>query len=194
MPSVNRLTVAYVAYIVAAIAVPFMLPRYAAPVFVAFTICYAMWSGTTHDMPSLWGAVVTLLIFTATTMAAWLQWGTIPSAHKDVHMHLARSLWRFESAVEAVHEQSGQYPESLAELPETMFYEQFRVDPWGRPYEFIVTENDFRMESRGRDGVPGGVGIDTDWSLGPDDSVRGVEIPVPFRLPFQSGNRTVLLE
>ncbi len=36
------------------------------------------------------------------------------------------------------------------------------VDPWGRPYEYIAAGADYRVQTYGADGVPGGTGDDED--------------------------------
>lgn len=39
------------------------------------------------------------------------------------------------------------------------------LDPWGRPYEYRATSapgKDFEIMSRGKDGAPGGTGVDAD--------------------------------
>ncbi len=38
------------------------------------------------------------------------------------------------------------------------------VDPWGRPYEYIPVNADYRVLTYGADGVPGGMGDDEDIS------------------------------
>lgn len=38
------------------------------------------------------------------------------------------------------------------------------VDPWGRPYLYYPNGNDFEVKTLGRDGVPGGHGLDADMS------------------------------
>lgn len=37
-------------------------------------------------------------------------------------------------------------------------------DPWGRPLEFVISDNEFRVTTYGRDGQPGGIGLDADLS------------------------------
>lgn len=37
-------------------------------------------------------------------------------------------------------------------------------DPWGHPLEFAISDNEFRVTTYGRDGQPGGVGLDADLS------------------------------
>lgn len=37
-------------------------------------------------------------------------------------------------------------------------------DPWGRPLEFVTSDQEFRATTYGRDGQPGGIGLDADLS------------------------------
>ncbi len=48
------------------------------------------------------------------------------------------------------------------------------VDPWGRPYAYRpdVNGGTFTIESKGRDGKPGGAGADADTEFRADASVR----------------------
>ena len=64
----------------------------------------------------------------------------------------------------------GHYPNSLSEVPglkDCNF-----VDPWGNSFYYEKTPQGFRLLSLGRDGEPGGVGLDADI-----DSDRENRIP-----------------
>ena len=52
-------------------------------------------------------------------------------------------------------------------------------DSWNRPILYSVEGNGFRLSSFGRDGVPGGIGLDSDWSYHSSDRE-------PYRSPFRN--------
>ena len=53
-----------------------------------------------------------------------------------------------------------QYSDSLEQVPE-LKDRQFH-DPWGHPYHYNKTATGYSLLSLGRDGKPGGVGLDSD--------------------------------
>ena len=70
---------------------------------------------------------------------------------------------QLQSALSDYANKHGHYPDSLEHVPEL---EDFvPLDPWHRPYQYSKTENGFSLLSLGRDGKPGGVGLDADFYL-----------------------------
>ncbi len=55
------------------------------------------------------------------------------------------------------------YPDSIENTPE--LEECIRLDPWHRPYVYHKTKDGFSLLSLGRDGKPGGIGLDADFYL-----------------------------
>ncbi len=51
------------------------------------------------------------------------------------------------------------------------------LDAWGRPFVYSIDGTDFKLSSYGRDGKPGGIGLDADLVINPAE-------PREFQLPF----------
>lgn len=49
-----------------------------------------------------------------------------------------------------------------ANYPADPYLEQAPQDPWGNPYTYVATGSSFELKSLGRDGKPGGEGVDAD--------------------------------
>lgn len=67
------------------------------------------------------------------------------------------------------------YPKSLQGLTQAdadcpqwadAYYKGKLTDPWNNPYEYENTGNDFTLKSTGKDGRPGGTGLDRDIAYG----------------------------
>jgi general secretion pathway protein G len=70
----------------------------------------------------------------------------------------------------------GRYPseqEAFTTIIQAGVLKEIPVDPWGRPYQYVVRERTGHVLSLGEDGQPGGVGEAADVSAG------GVELPQP---------------
>lgn len=79
------------------------------------------------------------------------------------------------------HESHGSYPESLADPTFEFPYgndSDMLKDLWNKPIQYTVESDGFRLSSFGRDGVPGGIGLDSDWSY---DSPDAEPDQSPFR-------------
>jgi len=83
----------------------------------------------------------------------------------------------------------GQFPDSLEQLPD-LKEGWHPVDPWKHPYQYGKTADGYRLLSLGRDGKPGGVGLDADI-----DSEQGDDIliePTLSQFLFEAkGGRTL---
>ena len=93
------------------------------------------------------------------------------------HLQDVRTLQYHFSSIESrlndYHQTHGSYPPLLSdasfEFPGGN--DSFELwDPWNRPILYTFEDNGFRLSSFGRDGVPGGIGLDTDWSYHSSDA------------------------
>ena len=106
------------------------------------------------------------LVFVLTYLAAWFDHGasitlgpTILHGKWDDFRDLRRAIADFT-------EKNGKIPDSLDELPQNpRGYNP--LDLWGHPYQYGKTEKGYRIFSLGRDGLPGGRGLDAD--IEPDE-------------------------
>jgi len=92
-----------------------------------------------------------------------------------------------EAAITAYQQASGTLPKTLGDIPDLAAHvddEGQPVDHWRRPLHYRVEGTRHRLVSYGRDGKPGGVGLDYDLSNA--DLPREAEIRWPRVLPRQS--------
>lgn len=117
-----------------------------------------------------WKLRLVLSLFVGIVMTAvplWSGWAIVrdtgpgPGGTK----HLWLDLQILDRALNSFREKHQREPESLDEL-KGEFARDFipTVDPWGRPYWIDRSDEVFYVGSHGRDGVPGGAGLDADRS------------------------------
>lgn len=112
--------------------------------------------------------LVFVLAYLAACVAAW----PILAGRMSVINH---HFVMISSALDAFERSHGRYPDSLGELAgidegRDLFDEagRFRyVDFWQNPYQYERTEEGYRLNSLGRDGQPGGKGLDADIEFDP---------------------------
>lgn len=72
-------------------------------------------------------------------------------------------------AIEKHHENTGHWPGSLAEveaLKDRLNDKGQFLDPWKHPYQYRVNGDKYELYSLGKDGQPGGEGLDADLYAG----------------------------
>jgi hypothetical protein len=107
-----------------------------------------------------------------------------------------------QKAVEERRRATGRLPADLAALKAGEGERPFRVDPqgrvvdvWERPYQYRVEGDTFALSSFGKDGQPGGEGLNAD--IHPTSTGRPLELPTfrqfAFELPTEGVQVTCLL-
>jgi general secretion pathway protein G len=101
-----------------------------------------------------------------------------------------RGMASVRDAIEDYREENGVLPTSLRDVSprENAYYRTdesgIPVDEWERPLRYSTDDADYRLVSYGRDGKPGGEGLDADLStsdlLGQEEGTRGWH-PLPER-------------
>ncbi len=153
---------------------------------------------TSSKMRLLLASVTAFLVFVITYLASWVAIGNAtamdyqPIVRTEGTMHFIHSaLLEFEKA-------NGEYPESLEELAGLeLEYGIFPSDDpyvlrdgWAHPLCYVKTNGEFVLNSFGRDGKPGGVGLDADIYLG---KPAGSETRLPLsQFLFQTPGSGVL--
>ncbi len=123
-------------------------------------------SGTSGRTVAVLAIVVALIIASVAYVAAWLNareypFGRRPFATQDALMGVQR-------AMQAQRAATGTLPPTLRELVPTGDDNFSRgadgvpLDGWGHALEYTVHGDEFELWSWGRDGLAGGVGLDTD--------------------------------
>jgi hypothetical protein len=117
----------------------------------------------------------TALIVSATAyICAWLNYRNIES-HSQVRVMTRQTLELLRKEIEAHKERTGDWPARLTDL-KVVQEKEFRVDEagdpvdsWGNPFQYRIKGDGFLLYSHGRDGQPGGVGLDADLYVGQPD-------------------------
>jgi len=90
------------------------------------------------------------------------------SNYWDLQWSTRLTLDEIEKVIEAHRRASGRWPATLAEVDEVRSHSRFRaegrevVDWWGNAYQYRVEDDRITLYSFGRDGRPGGDGLDAD--------------------------------
>lgn len=104
-----------------------------------------------------------LLVFILVYVSAWAEMRQ-QVAMGDISPQgiwiMRNDFFQIRQALGDYRQKHGRYPDSLAQVPELK--EMRSVDAWGHPYQYTKTENGYSLISLGRDGKPGGVGLDAD--------------------------------
>ena len=123
-----------------------------------------------------------IAVFVLTYLAAWVDYRqsvVTGGAGRDSRLMFLNHYKFISLSVEDFVNKHGRYPDSFDELP----INERDYDPWGHPYLFEKTKDGFKVHSLGRDGKPGGVGLDADFELDPEGKVF-IE-PTFFQFFFQ---------
>jgi len=112
-------------------------------------------------------SIAGLIIFGIGINATW----TSSQGHAPLLQRMTRKYMGIvDSDIQAYHKKHGKWPASLnvvgldPDFPDNNDGNVW-VDSWGRPYVYRVTKNSYSLMSYGRDGKPGGVGLDSDISM-----------------------------
>ncbi len=105
-----------------------------------------------------------LIVFVLVYLSAWAEMRQqiasgryeIRSRHRGVFLGAKMHLSEYAS-------KHGRYPDSIENNPEVE--DLIPLDPWSRPYKYEKTKDGFNLICFGRDGKPGGVGLDADVTL-----------------------------
>jgi hypothetical protein len=110
--------------------------------------------------------------------------------------YVRRELDELEKLVEKYRQTTGRLPAGLADLGDVKSESPFRlddtgriVDRWKNPYQSRVEGEMFTLYSFGRDGLPGGAGLDAD--IYPTSAGRRLEPPTIGQFTFDMGTKQV---
>ena len=105
-----------------------------------------------------------------TYLSAWQSMRDAPG-YRWPHQYTLEDLRRLAAALDEDYKQKGSYPATLADLksahPDDVHLDDSGevVDRWDRPYQYRAEGNNYTLFSLGRDGKPGGVGLDEDLDV-----------------------------
>jgi hypothetical protein len=97
----------------------------------------------------------------------WAAWGTrsFVAVGQGGPILMARDAHQLQELLDQYVKRHGRYPDRLAEVVSSDEEARHYVDPWKNPYQYEKTDKGFRLFSLGRDGKPGGIGLDADFDL-----------------------------
>lgn len=103
------------------------------------------------------GVAIAILVY----LGAWRQLANTYPFQREYHFTW-QQLESIDGAIQKYIEQHGRPPESLSEVAP----EQQLADSWQNPLIYTVNGNQYELLALGRDGRPGGDGIDADIRAG----------------------------
>jgi hypothetical protein len=132
-----------------------------------------------------------ICVFIVTYLSAWVAYRPFVALGRDRPLQMLGDDYQLHSAIEQYSKEHGRYPDSLKDAVPTNSALADRSDPWERPYQYAKTDKGYRLFSLGRDGKPGGVGLDADFDL--PNPPRPYDVPVPFtQFLFEGGGSGTL--
>jgi hypothetical protein len=105
-----------------------------------------------------------------TNLACWVQIGNDFIMDRGMHFEVRSDLMVIGSALEDHAKTHGAYPDSLGDLEMHQDHVATEQDDWDHPYHYRQTPSGFELGTLGRDGRPGGSGLDADLFYSPDDN------------------------
>lgn len=131
---------------------------------------------------SLKARLILSVLFTIaiTGCCLYLTWITASSYVRFPLRYTVSILERTDEAITAYRQKKGHLPRSLADLENVS--NMWRVeggvgDAWEHPLVYSVQGNRYKLVSYGRDGKPGGIGLDEDIS---STALKRVSAKLPF--------------
>jgi Type II secretion system (T2SS), protein G len=136
-------------------------------------------------------ALVTACVISGTAyVCAWLTYAD--TGPFFVQQHSTRfHLGYLQLEVERYKKETGKLPATLSDLDTLKDHVPMGengkppADSWRRPFQYQVTGDSYDLYSLGRDGQPGGVGLDADLYAGKSD--RSAEDPTLWQFTVEPG-------
>lgn len=134
--------------------------------------------------------VIGIVVFITSVLASWIHLRE-PGVGSMTQRSTQMMLTSLAGDLHEDHAEHGAWPESICEWHEDWCHEGNELgDGWQRPFVYSAHDDGFELYSLGRDGRPGGIGLDADLY---SDHRRDVAARLPFRQFFHDtptgGNR-----
>ena len=120
-------------------------------------------------------AVAVVIGLSVSALSLWVAWGNACNAElaRPEQFFTQHNLRQIAKGIEDFHQKFGSYPHSLDDVRNSVTNQDYwvgsdvdgapkMVDGWGRPFLFSTNGNSCLLTSYGRDGLPGGKGLDCD--------------------------------
>ncbi|MCA9015891.1 MAG: type II secretion system protein GspG [Planctomycetaceae bacterium] len=106
------------------------------------------------------------VVFVILNLAAWYNLRGERNMRRNQDFTRLYGLRKLQVQIVDYHETHGALPDDLAEIPNAVATlnqpGEPLLDSWGNPFQYRRTGDDYELFSWGRDGKPGGVGLDAD--------------------------------
>jgi general secretion pathway protein G len=143
------------------------------------------------------GLVAALIAFAVVVpLSYWIAWTGVETRQSvaiggRMQYNMPGRYAAIRQALREYADHHGHYPDSLRDVIDPANLDAAK-DPWGHIFQYLKTDKGFVVRSLGRDGKPGGAGLDADFDLGSQD-YRGVAITFPQFLITGTESLTLLL-
>ena len=140
--------------------------------------------------------LVSLLVaISVTGISIWSAYNAVGSGY-SAHWRIRTDLRLLRTFASGYKHQEKRAATSLNEVIEANsrdndILEQSRVDPWGREYLYEIVDDEVRLSTLGRDGKPGGRGLDADFSTD-NYSPQSARLPL-WQFLFEINSQGVLI-
>ncbi|MCE9544978.1 MAG: type II secretion system protein GspG [Planctomycetia bacterium] len=136
------------------------------------------------------------MVFLLTYLSAWVALRQeVIDRDNSKHFLERRRITVVREALVKFATDHGHYPDSIkglaAQLPENEKPPHFESDLWEHPYQYTKTKDGFELRSLGRDGKPGGEGLDVDIDSATAAQFTPLE-PTLSQFLFDAGGSRVL--
>lgn len=138
--------------------------------------------------------VIGVVVFVTSVLASWIHMRE-PGVGSMTQRSTQMKLNYLAGELREHHAEHGAWPESICQLHEEWCNEGHEFgDAWERPFVYSVHDDGFELYSLGRDGRPGGIGLDADLY---SDHRNDAAARLPFRQFFHDtptgGNRVICI-
>lgn len=125
-----------------------------------------------------WAIITSLVVFVMTMAVSWqvLSLKDMEAPSHFLHRRLYEA--RLRETIKKYHCEKDVYPDSLSDLEIPTGMSELLKDSWSHPLYYVRTADGYRLKTLGRDGAPGGAGLDADRDLTGDDRSHEVRIPL----------------
>jgi general secretion pathway protein G len=162
---------------------------------------FQLWYSRHAMLVRVGGSIVSCVLVAALTfLAAWIELGrSFAWAFNSTPSQAEYELDYMGREIERIVADQGSPPTELSKLDlAKLGLSQFAVDgspldPWGRPYLYVVDGTEFRLGSLGPDGEAGGEGINADIHYGQTEHSTPTLAQFALELPTQGSQLACLI-
>lgn len=144
-------------------------------------------------------SLTALLVYVVTYAACWIEMGYAPRMHRWPASSVRYELDQINEALIKYCGAKGAFPDSLQQLSQLEDHDLWfgksgeLLDGWRHPFHYRRIAEGFELASLGREGKPGGVGLDADVFFGDEWFSPKTRLPLKQFLFETEGSASVFL-